>query len=171
MTVSISLRPLSLDDAPWIQHEVSDPDIAKSTLTIPHPYPEDGATMFLQAVLAKQRAGEIEIFAIVDDKTQQNIGVINLNINVNLNHGEIGYWISKRNWGKGYATEASRAIIQLGFQRLNLHRIYGRAFASNVGSSRVLEKAGLRYEGTLREHLKRDSTYHDTKVYGLLKTD
>jgi RimJ/RimL family protein N-acetyltransferase len=66
---------------------------------------------------------------------------------------ELGYWIAPEFRGHGYATEASRAMCDVGFSALKLHRIEARAFARNRASIRVLEKAGLRPEGRFRERV------------------
>ncbi len=67
---------------------------------------------------------------------------------------ELGYWIVPGHRGKGYATEAARAMCDAGFHTLRLHRIEAGAFARNHASVRVLEKAGFRYEGRLRERIR-----------------
>jgi [ribosomal protein S5]-alanine N-acetyltransferase len=66
---------------------------------------------------------------------------------------ELGYWIAPGHRGQGYATEASKAMCDVGFCTLRLHRIEARAFARNRASIRVLEKAGLHQEGRFRERV------------------
>jgi RimJ/RimL family protein N-acetyltransferase len=57
---------------------------------------------------------------------------------------ELGYRLRKSAWGKGYGTEGSRALIRKGFTELGVRRVYAQAMVVNLGSSRVMEKAGLR---------------------------
>jgi RimJ/RimL family protein N-acetyltransferase len=66
---------------------------------------------------------------------------------------ELGYWIAPGRRGQGYATEAAKAMCDLGFRTMRLHRIEARAFARNLASIHVLEKAGLRREGLFRERV------------------
>ena len=66
--------------------------------------------------------------------------------------GDIGYELSPGHWGRGYATEAARAIMAFGFETLHLHRIWAECIAENTRSARVLEKLGMQLEGRLREH-------------------
>jgi RimJ/RimL family protein N-acetyltransferase len=80
----------------------------------------------------------------------------------------IGYEIAPRYWGKGYATEAARAMVAFGFGELRLHRIWARCVADNVASYRVLEKVGMRREGCLREEEWIKGRWRDTLVYGIL---
>jgi RimJ/RimL family protein N-acetyltransferase len=67
---------------------------------------------------------------------------------------ELGYWISPMERGQGYATEAARAMCRMAFQTLRLHRVEAGALARNRASIRVLQKAGLRHEGTFRERVR-----------------
>lgn len=81
---------------------------------------------------------------------------------------EIGYELDPQHWGRGYASEAARAIVRFGFQELHLHRISARCLAENTASARVLEKLGMRLEGRLRdaEHFK--NRYWDVLLYAVL---
>lgn len=63
------------------------------------------------------------------------------------NHGELGFFISREYWNKGFATEACQALMEFGFIFLGLERIHGRCMAKNIGSKRVMEKSGLIVEG------------------------
>jgi RimJ/RimL family protein N-acetyltransferase len=64
---------------------------------------------------------------------------------------ELGYRLRQSAWGKGYATEASRALIRKGFTELGVERVYAETMAVNVASRRVMEKAGLRYVRTFHQ--------------------
>lgn len=66
--------------------------------------------------------------------------------------GEIGYVVHPRHAGKGYATEAARALLGVAFDELGLHRVVGRLEARNIASARVLEKLGMRREALLVEN-------------------
>src|ERR1700736_2968400 len=57
---------------------------------------------------------------------------------------ELGYRLRKSAWGKGYATEGSRALIRKGFTELGVRRVFATTYQDNVGSRRVMEKAGMR---------------------------
>ena len=70
---------------------------------------------------------------------------------------EIGFIFNPAFQSKGYATEASRAVIDHAFQELNAHRVVGYCAVDNIASRRVLEKCGLRKEGTMR----RNAFFHE----------
>lgn len=167
----IFLREFPFEDAFQIETFASDIEVAKSTLTIPHPYPKESAKEFIRFALDASKRGNLFIYAIVEKTTNLLIGVINLKIYPPYNRGELGYWIGKKYWGHGYGTETAICLLQYGFEVINLHKIFAQAFSSNVGSYRIMQKIGLQYEGTLKEHVCRDGIYHDLEVYGLLQKD
>jgi RimJ/RimL family protein N-acetyltransferase len=74
-------------------------------------------------------------------------------------------------WGRGYATEAALAVIAFGFEELGLNRIYAQHMASNPASGRVMQKAGMRHEGTLRQHVTKFGIVDDIAIYGILASD
>ena len=85
--------------------------------------------------------------------------------------GDIGYELSPENWGKGYASEAARAIVDFGFTHLNLHRIWSSCIAENTNSVRVLERLGMQLEGQLREEEFFKGRWWDTLIFGILKNE
>jgi ribosomal-protein-alanine N-acetyltransferase len=82
---------------------------------------------------------------------------------------DLGYEVDPRFWGRGYATEAARALLAFGFDRLGLHRVWSRCIAENVASARVLEKLGMRLEGRLRDDEWFKDRWWDTLIYGILE--
>jgi [ribosomal protein S5]-alanine N-acetyltransferase len=81
---------------------------------------------------------------------------------------DIGYELAAQHWGRGYATEAARAMLHFGFTDLGLHRIWSWCLADNVGSARVLEKLGMRLEGRLREKEHFKGRWWDTLLFASL---
>lgn len=81
----------------------------------------------------------------------------------------LGYCLDEEAWGHGYATEASRALLQWAFDALDLNRVQAECDTRNVPSARVLEKLGFVREGTLREDCIVDGEVSDSWVYGLLR--
>jgi [ribosomal protein S5]-alanine N-acetyltransferase len=90
---------------------------------------------------------------------------------VEARDGDIGYELSPKHWGQGYAIEAARAIVALGFTQFNLHRIWSWCVADNIGSVRVLQKLGMQMEGRLRENEYYKGRWWDTLMFGMLENE
>jgi ribosomal-protein-alanine N-acetyltransferase len=84
---------------------------------------------------------------------------------------EIGYVIGRKYWGEGLMTEAVKEVIRFGFERMNLNRIQATCFPENIGSYRVMEKAGMKFEGTLREQMFIKGRFQDLKLYSILRKE
>jgi RimJ/RimL family protein N-acetyltransferase len=82
---------------------------------------------------------------------------------------EIAYRFGRAHWGRGYATEAARAFLALGFDGMGFHRIIGRTEARNAPSARVLEKLGMRREGLLVENEWVKGEWQSELVYAMLE--
>lgn len=85
--------------------------------------------------------------------------------------GEIGYWVRTDRSGDGVATEATAALIRLGFEEMGLHKINLRIAIGNVPSERVAEKLGFKREGVLREELNIGGTWVDHTLFSLLERE
>ena len=135
--------PIDVEHIEAIQELASDPLIG-ATSNVPSPYPEGGAAWFINDTLQKRQAGTEYTFAIVDN--EQLVGVCGL-LSVHDKSAELGYWVGVPFWGKGYATFAARSLVSLGFDRLELERIFSRCIERNQASRRVLEKIGFQFMG------------------------
>jgi [ribosomal protein S5]-alanine N-acetyltransferase len=121
---------------------------------LPRPYLRRHAVEFVKRKRAQFRQRESLALAITMSNDGSLVGMIELShLSPTDRCAELGYWIALRHRGQGYATEAARAMCEVGFRTLRLHRIEARAFARNRASIRVLEKAGLRHEGRFRERV------------------
>jgi RimJ/RimL family protein N-acetyltransferase len=134
----------------------------------PFPYTIDDAANWLGVVnenIPKRS------FAIANDN--EFIGAIGIEPcrDVNRYTGEIGYWIAEPFWGKGIATEAIKIFVKYIFNNYDLLKIFAHVFSSNQASTRVLEKAGFRLEGKLRNHIIKSGKVLDQLVYGILKEE
>ncbi|GLC89291.1 GNAT family N-acetyltransferase [Lysinibacillus piscis] len=170
-TERLLLRPLMAEDSDRIEELAGDYEVAKSTLNIPHPYPKGAAIQFIESMLNAEKNNTIIMFAIIEKESQLLIGLINLNLSAPYRRGELAYWIGKAYWGIGYGTEAAQALLTYGFHHLQLNKIFAASFTANPGSWRVMEKIGLKYEGTLKQHVARFGQFHDLAYYGLLKEE
>lgn len=88
--------------------------------------------------------------------------------NLHLAEANIGYELDSQYWGKGYATEAAKAILQFGFENLGMHRIWATTIAGNIGSVNVLKKIGMRQEAREREKEKIKGFWMDRLTFAIL---
>lgn len=88
------------------------------------------------------------IWAVEEKQSGSLLGHAGLEYILGADEVEIAYTLAKVAWGKGYATEAARASLKYGFEALNLHEIYGLSFPANSASQRVMQKLGMKLEGT-----------------------
>ncbi len=164
-TKRLVLRPFTLADAPRVQQLAGAHEVALNTLSIPHPYPDGAAEEWIRS--HEQKKGEIG-FAIDDGEL---VGAIGLKVKRDDDIAEIGYWIGVPYWGRGYASEAAAEVIRFGFEELKLNKIFAAHFSRNPASGRVLQKLGMKFEGTLRQQHKKWGEYVDEEFYGILRSD
>lgn len=145
-------------------------EIAAGTF-LPHPYEETFAIDWIAAQERHYAAGTAVHFAITLVQDGTLIGSIGLEIVAAHRHARLGYWLGVEYWRQGFATEAVRAVLAHGFERLDLNRIYAPHFSGNDASGRVLRKVGMTYEGRMREHYQRFGRSVDLELYGMLKRE
>ncbi|WP_457652892.1 GNAT family N-acetyltransferase [Rhodocaloribacter sp.] len=140
----VRLVPIGIEHAAAVQRLAEDPSIAATT-NLPEPYPPDGALHWIRYLLPKRQAGVEYAFAVLDAGGEL-VGVNGLvEVSAAAGFAELGYWIGRPYWGRGYATAANRLLLDYGFEALALRRIIARPLLRNHASRRVLEKLGFRF--------------------------
>lgn len=167
----LMLRPFSLDDAKVVQELAGDKYIAETTLNIPHPYEDGIAEEWIGTHIANFNEDRILTLAVVHKEEKYLIGSISIGFNKKFDHGELAYWIGQKYSNNGYCTEAAKGIVKYAFEEMNLNRIYARYLGKNPASGKVMKKIGMKYEGVLRQHVKKWGEYEDLVHYGLLKDE
>jgi len=141
-TPRLALRAVTLADAPWIERYVSDWEVARHTARIPHPYPPGGAVDFIRGLDSEDGP----TFAIERREDREPVGLIGLELE-GPGVAEVGFWIGKPFWGRGYASEALKAVVEHAFLKLGFSSLIALAVPENRASIRVQEKAGLSFTG------------------------
>ena len=170
-TERMMLRPFRLTDAKVVQSLAGHRDIAATTLNVPHPYEDGMAETWISTHEDTFKQGKGVIYALVLKDDGRLIGAISMMGLFKDHQGELGYWIGVPYWGKGYCTEAGRAILEYGFNELGLNRIHARYVSRNPASGRVMEKLGMTHEGTRNQHVLKWGKFDDMELKGLLKKD
>jgi len=163
-TTRLVLRRFERTDAEPMLPLIGDFAIADGTARIPHPYTLADAHAFLDML---EKHPDKPIAAITLNGAV--IGAVGLDLEQAHDKGELGYWVGRPFWGQGYATEAARGMIVIGFKHLNLNKITAHHYTRNPASGRVLEKAGLVREGLLRQHMRKWGRFEDCVAYGLTR--
>ncbi len=128
----------------------------------------------IQSWIAENKLNKIKNYTFaIETKSDENfIGLFGLKLgDEKYKRGEVWYKIHSDHWNKGYATESLKAVIHFGFENLNLHRIEAGCAVENIGSIKVLEKAGMIREGRGRQVLPLKSGWSDNFEYSILDTD
>jgi len=164
------LRPFAATDATVVQRLAGVPEVALTTQNIPYPYEDGMAEAWISTLQGKWEVRESLTLAITAG-VDMLVGAVGLELNLPHSRGELGYWIAHDHWNQGYATEAAAALIEFGFDELKLNRIQARYFVRNPASARVMEKAGMKYEGLLRQHALVRGEFEDVAMYAILSSD
>jgi RimJ/RimL family protein N-acetyltransferase len=141
-TERLVLRAPRPEDAKAVAVLANDRRIAENTRRIPHPYTRADAEDFIASVNVAN--GETAFLITLPDRTL--IGACG----VAMTEGpapELGYWLGVRFWGKGFATEAVRAVIDYAFTDLEHDAVQAGARVTNPASRRILEKCGFQWTG------------------------
>lgn len=168
ITERLILRGLRESDLDDVYQQVQDRDIAVTTELIPHPYEPHMAVEWFEQVGQSFRSQRGLCWAIALSGIDSLIGSISLRVSAEHLRANLGYWVGKEHWGRGIATEAAQAAVDFGFCVLKLNRIEACSFANNTASCRVLEKCGLKHEGTFREHIVKWGEVVDVMHFGLI---
>lgn len=139
-TERLLLRPVAEADIPAIVELAGDAAVSGWTGSIPHPLDAEAVT----AWLASHGAEGERTFAVTAKEDGALIGMIGIMPVAGTPRAEIGYWIGRPYWGRGFATEALRRIVTFAFAELGLARLEAGVFVGNAASARVLEKAGFK---------------------------
>ncbi len=146
---------------------LADRQIAENTLTIPHPYTLAHAETWIATHQENFDTGKSINFAITLEG--QVIGAIGLRFEPENARAELGYWVTGPCRGRGLATEAASEVVRYALDGAGLHRVYASHFARNPASGRVLQKAGMVYEGVLRGHTLKWGKHEDCVFYGITR--
>lgn len=169
-TERLVLRKPRLDDARAIfEGWAQDREVTRYLTWRPHQRIEE-TEMFVQSCLSAWEQERRFPYMITLKESGHVIGMIDPRI-----EGPkvgIGYGAARAYWGKGYVSEATRAIIDWAFQQPSIYRVYATTDVENIASRRVLEKVGMQCEGILRKYILHPNVSdvpRDSYVYAITK--
>lgn len=150
-TERLLLRPLAPADAQALHRLVNDYSVAGNLARVPFPYPEGLAQDWIASTHAQMARGEAFDLAISDAQGAL-MGCVGLTVKRGASEAELGYWLGRRFWGKGYGREAAKALARWGFDVLGLDRIVASALTDNIASQKVLRDIGFQPLGEGTAH-------------------
>lgn len=146
-TGRLVLRPVGDGDLDEILALAGDWDVAEWTARIPHPLTRPDVVAWQRTLNRTGRGAGEHAFALRTRSDGVLVGVVGLSVKEAERVAEIGYWIGRPFWNRGFATEAVRRVVVWGFATLRLARLDAPVFAGNARSAHVLEKAGFEARG------------------------
>jgi RimJ/RimL family protein N-acetyltransferase len=152
ITDRLILRRPSLLDAASIFEYACDPEVTRYMVWSMHTGIQDTVN-FLEGCVRRWESGDEFCWVITVKPEDQAIGAIGCRIEGYM--ADFGYVLNRKFWGKGYATEAVNAVVSWVMSLSKIYRVWATCDTKNFASVRVLEKAGLLYEGKLRRSMIR----------------
>jgi ribosomal-protein-alanine N-acetyltransferase len=169
--VRLVLRPRRMEDAEIVTVLLNDRAIPDTAMYFPHPFPLSLAQERIAKDPEKFRDGISVDFHVCLKNDSNPIGAVHVDIELEHERAELGYWIGKPHWNHGYATEAVGAALEYSFTHLEVHRIFAWYLCRNTPSRRVMEKIGMTPEGILREHIKKWDKFEDVQYFGISREE
>ena len=168
-TPDLTLSLVGPGDIPDFLPLVGNWEVARYTSRIPYPYSQaDGEGYVAFVADAWHRNGSLEC-ALRDRKDGTFVGIAALTMGDDPTEADLGYWIGLPYWGRGYATQASHALIRHGFTAMGLDRILSTVIRENTASSHVLEKVGLHRTGEGETYFPARDRRYPVYLFGLTR--
>lgn len=148
----LRLRALRSEDATALVALGGDPDVARHTTRVPHPFTMEDAHRFIERSASRRGGGVVGteegyVFAMEKRIDDTLIGLFEIDLEKDGHSAILGYWLGKPYWGHGFATEALKRAVSFAFANLGLERLRAGIHPDNPVSGRVLEKARFSFEG------------------------
>jgi len=175
-TSKIALRPFASTDVQRVAELANDEEVSRNLRNFEYPYGTEDAANWISELPCEWEHGKSVVFSVSlpgsESRPEELVGAVGIVLDQQSNRGELGYWIGRKYWGQGIATEACFSILDFAFGQLLLNKVAAECLVRNPASARVLEKVGMVQEGYLKNHFRKYATdpYCDVRVFGLLRT-
>ena len=148
-TERLILRPLISDDADALHRLVNDWEVTRNLAVVPFPYPRELADEWIQSTRRSLADGSGYQLAITgrEGEHEMLVGVVGLRIDAEQRCGRLGYWVCRRFWGHGVATEAAGRLARWALANLDIDRLEAGVIIDNPASAAVLRRIGFRQIG------------------------
>lgn len=170
-TRRLTLRAAKMSDAEDLYEYSRDPAVAKHVLWDAHTSIHQ-TRAYIRYLIRQYKNGQPSSFVISITETGKVVGTIGFMwIQQENRSAEVGYSLSRAYWNQGIMTEALTALLDFGFLKLNLNRIEAQHESDNPASGRVMAKAGMSFEGRLRQRIYNKGRFADVDLYSILRQE
>jgi RimJ/RimL family protein N-acetyltransferase len=169
----VILRPVRRSDLEYFLKWFNDTEVIQY-LSMYVPMTEMAEEKYIDELgTTRARTDTPFVIEVIEGDSTKSVGTIGLHGINNKDHSAMfGIAIGEKDyWSKGYGTEATRLLIDYGFEQLNLHRISSYAYSFNERSIRLHKRAGFSEEGRQREAVFKNGKYHDHVMFGILREE
>jgi len=171
-TERLILRRFEYDDCDAVFRNWASDENVQKMYSEPTYHTKEEVKVLLDKYIGNYEREDYYRWAVIDREKGECIGQIAYFLVDSKNHfAEIEYCIGAEFQCRGYATEATKAVIAFGFDRMNLHKVQICTKTINAQSKRVIEKCGFTYEGTLRDYFFMDGEYVGRLYFSILRDE
>lgn len=164
-----TLRQWKTTDIESVVYNANNKKVAQKLRNVfPNPYTQADAEFYINMCINADSSKNLCLAIDVDGKAVGSIGIF-VQGDVYCKSGELGYWLGEDYWNKGIMTRAIKQICEMAFEKFDIVRIFAEPYSHNIGSKRVLEKSGFKYEGTMKKGVFKNGEIHDFCMYALTK--
>jgi RimJ/RimL family protein N-acetyltransferase len=171
-TKRLVIRAMRPDDAESLWERRNDPEVARyQDWSLPFPRERAEQIAAESAAMGGPRNDDWWMAIVEIAETGETVGDLVVHLESEGRTAEIGYTLASAHWRKGYATEATAALIEYLFETLGVTRVFGMLHPDNRASAMVLERSGMLFEGHTRSSFWLDDEVSDDWIYGMVRED
>jgi 8-oxo-dGTP diphosphatase len=172
-TQRLALRPLQATDAESLHRLVNDWEVVRMLSQLPFPYPRPLTDDWIASTATQMAEGAAYHLAITGDEAGQEmlIGCIGLRLDGEPRLADLGYWVGRRFWGHGVATEAATRAVSWALANLPIDRLRAKVSVDNQSSMAVLRRIGFRETGTGQEDFLARGGAHPVLIFEATRED
>jgi len=168
-TQRLLLREFTSDDEEDVHRYASDPEVVRYADWGPNELATTRANLARRLTEQQEWPRDNVELAVELCAQRRVIGIMRLTLDERIARtADFGYTLSRRYWDNGYATEGARALLNVAFARLGLHRVWATCDVRNHASYRVMEKLGMRREAMFQRDVLQKGEWRDSYLYAIL---